>query len=179
MMVTSSRSSASTPWRTSAMVEQSVEAMRGSPSGAAVAVVTSLGTSDTGTVVHGLEGGLMGRGLLGEPGDERLHLRQSSLGLGMDDVIGEVDGGGDLKRRHQAAGVEVGLRQGAFGQGDAASVGGGLDDHARLVETRAPGAVDGLDAARGQPHRPVRAGVVGVGRAVMQQYMVGKVAGVV
>src|SRR3989338_8707600 len=93
----------------------------------------SVGGLNPGPVVHGLEGGLVGLGLGLQPVHERLDLGQAALGLGVDDVIGEVDGRGGLERDDEASGVQVGLGQGALGQGDAAAVGGGFDHQAGLV----------------------------------------------
>ena len=110
-----------------------------------------------------------------DPRDERLHLRQSALGLGMHHVIGEIDRGRDRHRNDQASGVEIVLRERAFRQRDSASANGRLNDEARLVEPRSTLAVDAANASRGQPHRPVRAAFVGVGRSVMQEHVPGEI----
>jgi hypothetical protein len=96
--------------------------------------------------------------------------------LALGHVIGEVHGGGEVEGRDQAAGVQVGLGQGALGQGHAAAAHRRLDHQAGLVEAGPARAVHALDPPRGQPHGPVRATVVSVGRAVVQQDVAAQVA---
>jgi membrane protease YdiL (CAAX protease family) len=60
--------------------------------------VAAMRRLDAGAVVHGGQGGFVGGGFGGDPGDEGLDLRQPALGLGVDHEIGEVDFGGLLQR---------------------------------------------------------------------------------
>jgi membrane protease YdiL (CAAX protease family) len=60
--------------------------------------VAAMRRLDARAVVHGRQGGFVGGGLGGDPGDEGLDLGQAALGLRMDHEVGEVDLGGLLQR---------------------------------------------------------------------------------